>query len=63
MEKFQNKLNEIEILNKKISTLQSSMKKLQDDKADLLQLINILSSAPIAAKNVLESYFAKLAGR
>jgi hypothetical protein len=32
------------------------------DKNDLLQLINILATAPISAKNVLESYLAKLAG-
>ena len=49
-------------LENNLTNLQALVKGLQADKADLLQLINILSSAPIAAKSVLESYLAKLAG-
>lgn len=61
MDVVQAKSTEIEDLGKKISSLQAGMKRLQIDKSDLLQLLNILSSAPMAAKNVLEAYFAKLA--
>ncbi len=42
--------------------LQKHLKTSQADKTDLLQLINILSAAPIPAKNVLESYLTKVAG-
>lgn len=48
-------------LERNIESLQRKLKALQADKADLLQLINILSTAPIASKNVLESYLAKIA--
>jgi hypothetical protein len=59
---FQAKTDEVEVMNKKLHALQINMKKLQADKAELLQLVNILSSTPMATKNVLESYFFKLAG-
>lgn len=62
MDLFQAKVSETETLSKKFSSVQSTVKRLQSDKADLLQLINILSSAPMPAKNVLEAYFSKLAG-
>eukprot|EP01039_Chlorochromonas_danica_P008084 gene8083-8916_t len=61
MDLFQAKVSETETLSKKFSSLQSTVRRLQSDKADLLQLINILSSAPMPAKNVLEAYFSKLA--
>lgn len=49
-------------LEKSVKTLQKHLKISQADKSDLLQLINILSAAPIPAKNVLESYLTKVAG-
>ena len=48
-------------LQQTIQQLQTKLEDLKADKRDLLQLINILASAPLAAKHVLESYLAKLA--
>lgn len=57
---YQNKTDELDVTHKKHVFLQKTHKKLGQDKKDLLQLINILASAPMAAKNVLESYINKL---
>lgn len=59
---FDVQIKENQEMKEEIESLQSAKQDLLLDKADLLQLLNILATAPVPAKNVLESYLTKLAG-